>query len=124
MAIGLELPIAFLLLQPLNSRLELPIADFAVTAVCELLSGTGLFLGLNLSGDFCVMSLLCLLYLGDSSSGCLDTGLGLVRRKATTLLNGLDGCSAASRRLLPNDAPSHALYTVVDEIFYLCFPSV
>ena len=124
MAIGLELPIAFLLLQPLNSRLEFCVADLLVSAVCELLSGLGFFLCLDLSGDSLVMGLLSLLYLSRSSSGGLDGRLGGIGGESPTLLDGLDGGLTTSASLLADDAPFLAFYAVVDEVFYLCFPSV
>ena len=120
MAIGLELPIAFLLLQPLNSRLKLGVADLLVSAVCELLSG----LCLLLSGNSLVMSLLCLLNLSRSSSGGLDSRLGGVGGESPTLLDSLDGGLPTSTSLLADDAPFLAFYAVVNEVFYLCFPSV
>ena len=124
MAIGLELPIAFLLLQPLNSGLELGVADLLVAAVCELLSGLGVGLCLLFSGNSLVMGLLSLLNLSRSSSGGLDSRLGGVGGESPTLLDGLDGGLSTSTSLLADDAPFLAFYTVVNEVFYLCFPSV
>ena len=124
MAIGLELPIAFLLLQPLNSGLELCVADLLIAAVCELLSGLGISLCLLLSGDSLVMGLLSLLYLSCPSSSSLDGCLGGVGSESSTLLDSLYGGLPTSARLLADDAPFLAFYAVVNEVFYLCFPSV
>ena len=124
MAIGLELPIAFLLLQPLNPRLKFGVADLLVSAVCELLGGLGCLLCLDLSGDSLVMGLLSLLYLSRSSSGGLDSRLCGISGESPALLDSLDGGLPTSASLLPDDAPFLAFYTVVNEVLYLCFPSV
>ena len=124
MAIGLKLPIAFLLLQPLNSGLEFGVADLLVSAVCELLSGLCFFLGLNLSGNSGIVSLLSLLNLSCPSSSSLDGCLGGVGGESPALLDSLDGGLPTSASLLADDAPFLAFYTVVNEVFYLCFPSV
>ena len=124
MAIGLELPIAFLLLQPLNSGLKLGVADLLVSAICELLSGLCVGLCLLLSGNSGIVSLLSLLNLSCPSSSSLDGCLGGVGGESPALLDSLDGGLPTSASLLADDAPFLALYTVVDEVFYLCFPSV
>ena len=70
------------------------------------------------------MGLLSLLYLSRSSSGGLDGRLCGIGGESPALLDSLDGGLPTSASLLADDAPFLALYTVVNEVFYLCFPSV